>query len=368
MKIGLVSSNRADYSILRPLIKVLNKEKNFNLDFVVTGSHFSKKHGYTFNEINKDKIRINKKIYLNFNSTNDSNLIRNIFPETFNKFYNYLKKSKIKYLILLGDRYEILSIALCSFFLKIPIIHLYGGETTLGSMDNVSRDIISKISKVHLVSNKKYKIKLKKMGIEDKKIHVIGSLAIDNIIESRKKRKYLDEKNHLKEKYFKKNILVTFHPATLENVGYNNQVKNLLRALSKFNNIGIIFTSTNFDPGGNQISKQIKKFIKKNKNSFMVKSLGGEEYYYLMEKVDCVVGNSSSGIMEAPFLNTPTLNIGNRQKGRLMSKSIISTSYNYLPIMRQLKKILNGKKKFKYDLFYGKGGSTKKIIRIFKKL
>ena len=362
MKLGIVTSNRADYSILRPLVKKLKKIKKFKTQLIVTGSHFSKKHGYTVKEILNDKVKIKNKIYTNLDN------LHKTFSDTFIKFHNYLKKSKIKYLILLGDRYEILSVALSSFFLKIPIIHLHGGETTSGSIDNICRDLISKVSNIHLISNIKYKKKLLLLGVKKENIYLVGSLAIDNILYFKNKKSNLFKIKFIKNKNFKKNILVTFHPATLEKINYENQIKSLLKALNKFKEIGIVFTSTNIDPGSNKISRLIKDFISKNKNSIMIKSLGGEDYYSLIQKVDCVVGNSSSGIMEAPFLRTPTINIGNRQKGRLMSKSIINTNYNYNSIYSALKTILYKKKYYKYDFLYGKGGSTKKILNILNKL
>ena len=364
MKIGILSTNRADYSILKPLIKIL--KKNYNVKLVTTGAHFSKKHGNTYQEIVNDKIKIDKKIKIDFSNKFEKNTIDNLFSETFSKFFLFLKKSKFNYMIVLGDRFEVFSVSLCCHFLNIPIIHLYGGEATSGSLDNVFRDLISKLSKFHFVSNVKYKKKLIKDGFSKKKIFVVGSLAIDNIKECLSQQNEIDK--NLVKFLKKKNILITFHPATIEKVSFKNQISNLLLVLRRYKDLGIIFTSTNIDQGGNEITKMIKKFIKDNKNSKLIKSLGGKNYYRLLKKVNCVVGNSSSGIMEAPYLKTPTINIGKRQHGRLMSSSIINTDYSFQSINFAIKKILNSKKSLKYKNYYGQGKSAEKINRIFSQI
>jgi len=365
-KIFVVTSNRADYGLMSNLIFLLKKEKTINLKLIVTGSHLEKKYGYTINEILADKINPDHIIKVPLKTIDPIRNIESItnYMKNFSKFFH---KQKPDLLILLGDRYEIFSIALSAFINKIPIVHLYGGESTLGVFDNFFRYSISKTAKYHLVSNKLYAKKLASLGESKKNIFTVGSLGCENI-------KLMDFENssNLEKKFnfkfLKKNILVSFHPETLSKDYGLKGFNILLASLSKFKDIRIIFTGTNPDIFNQKILKQIKKFNSKNKNSKLIYSMGKRGYLSCVKYCNLLIGNSSSGIIEAPSLNTPSINLGSRQEGRIFAKSVINVKFNKRLIIKQINKILYNKKRKKVINPYYKKNTANEIIRIIKKI
>ena len=348
------------------LIFLLKKEKTINLKLIVTGSHLEKKYGYTINEILADKINPDHIIKVPLKTIDPIRNIESItnYMKNFSKFFH---KQKSDLLILLGDRYEIFSIAVSAFIHKIPVIHLYGGESTHGVFDNFFRYSISKTAKYHLVSNKLYAKKLVSLGENKKNVFTVGSLGCENI-----KRMNFENLNDLEKKFnfkfLKKNILVSFHPETLSKDYGLKGFNILLESLTKFKDARIIFTGTNPDISNQKILKQIKKFISRNKNSKLIYSMGKKNYLSCLKYCNLLIGNSSSGIIEAPSLNTPSINLGRRQEGRIFAKSVTNVRFNKRLITKQIKKILYNKKRKKVINPYYKKNTANEIIRIIKKV
>ena len=366
-KILIFTSTRADYGLFHRLIKKLKKK--YITKLVVSGSHFSKKYGETVKEINSDKIKIFKKIKSNKFDDNNSNIINN-FSETLKKFSVILKDYKFDLIILLGDRYETLSIAITAHLFRIPIAHIHGGELTSGSIDDAMRHSITKLSNLHFVSHKEYKRRVTQLGENPKNIFVVGSLGAENI----QHINYLSKKNLEKQlnfKFLKKNILINFHHETLNLKSQKKQIKEILKSLEKFKDINKIFTMPGIDRGSNLIINEINRFIKKDKNSYLFKSLGYKRYFSLIKNIDLMLGNSSSGILEMPSFKKITINLGDRQHGRLQAKSIINIDISSKKIIQTIKNFYNGKynsrlKKTK-NIYFNKNTSGK-ILQILDKV
>lgn len=369
MKVFVITGSRAEYGILKNLIKELKKDKYFKTNIIVTGMHLSKEFGYTINEILKDKIKVSKKININLASDKPHGIGKSTGTGII-KFSKFFSQNRPDLIVLLGDRFEILAVTVAAYFHNIPIAHLHGGEATEGLIDEGIRHSITKMSQIHFVSTKKYKNRVIQLGESPKNVHLVGAIGIESI----KKNKYLNKdllKKKLKIKFSKRNILVTFHPVTLENNTSEIQFKNLLNSLKKLKNTNIFFTKTNSDTYGKIINRLIDSFEKKNNNCFSFKSLGSQNYLSLIKFVDLVIGNSSSGIIEVPSFKIPTINIGDRQKGRVQSSSTI----NCKPISREITAAINKAylPKFRKKLHtminpYDCGLTSLKIIKKLKKL
>lgn len=370
--ISIISSTRADYGILRNLIFKLQKDKKINLNFYITGSHLLKNFGSTIKEIKKDKIKIKKKIKLKF--SNDTALeISKATTECIKKFANEFYKSKPHLIIILGDRYEIFGVAIAAMFCRIPIAHIHGGESTEGNMDEGIRHAITKISHLHFVSTNKYYNRLVSMGEKKKFIYNVGSLGVENVKSFNFLSKEQLEKK-LKLNFKKKIFVITVHPETLKPESeIKKNILIILKALKKFNDKILIFTKSGADIGYKIIDKEIKNFCKKNKNSFYFKSLGQEVYFSICKIADCVIGNSSSGIIEIPSLSVPTVDIGERQKGRTRGNSVLNTKIDVKSIINSIKKALFIKNllnnnKFKVINPYEKKNTKTNICKILKKI
>jgi GDP/UDP-N,N'-diacetylbacillosamine 2-epimerase (hydrolysing) len=361
-KILFISSSRADYGLLRNLI-LETQRLNPETYLMVTGSHLSKEFGETVFEIKKDRIKkiIKKKILEpKFREKNISNYIERTIKAT----SLIIKKIQPDTLVILGDRYELLGCAIAATIFRVPITHLHGGEITSGAYDDSIRHSISKLSHLHFPVHEKYRNRLIQLGESPKTIFNYGALGAHSIKNINFKSK-VELERELKIKLDKKIFLITFHPTTLEKSKSKFQILNLLSALKKFNNEIKIFTSPNFDHENKVIKNEILNFIKKNKNSFFYSSLGHLNYISLMKISSFVIGNSSSGILETPSLGIPTINIGNRQKGRIISKNIINSNYETKHIVKNIRKaaLLNKKKLQKIGSPFYKKGSPKQIAK-----
>ena len=334
-KIFAFTSTRADYGLQRKLFDRINNDIFFDFNLVVLGTHFYKKFGNTYNEIKKDKFKkiyeiiLPQNLFLNNNSKSFSTIL--------NKSSILLNKNKPDYIILLGDRLEIMSIALSAFILKIPIIHISGGEKTNGSLDDIYRHTISKVSNLHLVSEKPYLKRLLQIGENRNTIHVVGSLATDNISKLNLKSKNIIL-NELNINNNKDIFLINYHPTNETVKSRGIDFRNLLNAVSKFNNVNLVFTSPNSDTGYKIIKDKIDKFVMNHSNAIFIPSLGDENYYSLLKNTKLVIGNSSSGITEAPLYKVISINIGNRQQGRLFNKSIINVNTSEVSIFNGITK------------------------------
>ena len=321
-KIIYLTTSRSDYDLIKPLI-IQNKRTNKIL--LITGSHLEKKFGNTISQIKQDKLNVNKIIKIDIQTKNRQYMINNSIAIGLNKFSKSLIKEKPDLVIILGDRFEALSFAIACYTLKYPIAHLHGGEITKGSLDNGFRNSITKMSRLHFVSNFKHKIRLINMGEKKQDIYDFGSLGVENALKIKLKNKSEIQKK-LKFTMMKNNLLVCFHPNTTfrDKKKIKKEFSDLISALRKFKEIYYIFTSPNNDPGGLEIMHEIKKFVKKNKNAIYFPNLGQKYFFSILKQSDGMIGNSSSGIIECPAYKKGSINIGDRQLGRLKSSSVIN--------------------------------------------
>lgn len=334
-KICFVTGSRADYGLLSHLIKLVEKDRNLKLQVIVTGSHLSKKFGNTMTEIENDKIKIDKKIDILSKNDNPIDILKNT-SSAIEKISLAINQLKPELVILLGDRYEIFSAAISANFMRIPIVHFHGGEVTEGAIDESIRHSISKMSSLHLVSNLLHKKRLIQLGENKMNIHNVGALGIDVIKNTKLVSKEILERK-LKIRFQKKIIVITFHPVTLENNTSEKQINEIFKSFKNIKDTTYVFTVPNADMYGNIIIKLIKIFCKKYKNAFCYKSLGKTNFYSLINISNLFMGNSSSGIIEVPYFKKPIINIGDRQKGRLQSKTIINCKPESKAIIRAIK-------------------------------
>lgn len=366
IRVGVITATRAEYGLLKPVILELNKIKNIDLELIVTGTHLSKKYGYTINEIIADKIKIYKKI--NIISDKNQNII-NIFNNAVAKFNSLLKKNKFDTVVLLGDRYETLGFAIACMFNNVPICHLYGGETTEGAIDEAIRHSITKMSYLHFTSCEEYRKRVIQLGEDPKRVFNVGSTGVENVVNTKTySKKELSEVIGFE---LKKYFVVTYHPVTLKD-NSSKDFKNLLSALDKFSDYQVIFTKSNADSGGSEINRLIDKYVFTHKNSKCFYSLGTKKYLSLVNHSSAVIGNSSSGLTEVPALLVPTVNIGDRQRGRIKVKSVYDCDYSVKSIVSTISQALLAINKIKISdvPFYKKNTSkniAKTISNVFSK-
>jgi UDP-hydrolysing UDP-N-acetyl-D-glucosamine 2-epimerase len=367
--VAIFTSCRGDMGIFTPLIKKIYKSKSINVLLFVGGTHLLKSYGNTIDEIRKNKISITATY--NYHPNKD-----NAFFLSKATNYSGVKLAKIfdkydfDYVCILGDRYERLPIILNSILYKKPIIHLHGGEITEGLIDEQIRHMISKAAHLHFVICDEYKKNLLKIGESSWRVHNSGSLALDNI----KKIKKLSYKKILNDFGLDKNkpfAIMTYHPVTLEfKMSQDEQIQNLFKSI-KDTKIQYLITLPGSEVGSSELIKKIKIEILKNKDRMkLVDSIGFDKLYNLIPHSKFVIGNSSFGIIEVPYFKIPTINIGDRQKGRLAHKSIINTSYKTTSIKKGILKALSPKyvlslKKMKYK--FGNGNAADKIVNIISK-
>ncbi len=367
--ISFVTGSRAEFGLIHSLLKEIQSEKKFKLDLAVTGMHLMREFGLTFKEISKSKIKISKKIKT-ISSIKKKDYIINCLSIGVKKFGDYFRKKKPSLICLPADRHEMLAPAIAAFHQNIPIAHFFGGELSNGSKDDTIRHCLTKLSNLHFVTHPEHKKRVIQLGENPKNVFLVGNMAIDNILSTKFLKKRILEKK-INHKFLKKSILVTYHPISNSLSKTKNELKNLLFALNKLNNIDILFTKPNNDHGSEIVLKMIKNFIKKNKRrAKLYNSFGHEIYYSTVRKVDCVIGNSSSGLTEVPFLGTTSVNIGVRQSGRVSLENIININSNKDVIFTTITKALCGKLKNKdiKNNIYFKNGATKRILKIIGKV
>ncbi|WP_270977556.1 UDP-N-acetylglucosamine 2-epimerase [Campylobacter upsaliensis] len=328
-KIALVSATRAEWYLLWNLAKELEKDEKCELLLLVTGAHLSENFGYTFKEIEKD-FTITKKIPILQDNDGSLSLAKSlaVAVSAFAEAFETLKPDAV---VILGDRYEMLGVASAALMMHIPIIHLCGGELTLGAMDDSIRHSISKMASLHFVSTKAYKKRLMQLGEEEGRIFNVGSLAGENV----KKLKLLSKKELESELdlSLKNFLLITYHSETLNLQNTKKEVQILLDFLDTLKDITLIFTKANADENGLLINQALENYCLKNSHKAkLFDNLGALKYLSALKHAKAVVGNSSSGICESGFFKTPCINIGDRQKGRIRGDNIIDCK------MKDLKK------------------------------
>ena len=360
-KIVIYTASRSEYGILKSIIFNLDRSKKCETRVLVSGTHLEKKFGNTIEEIKSDNIKSIIKIKTLKNSTSKKNISYAI-SEGVIKISKFFENFKPDIVLLVGDRFELIAVATSCLIYNIPIAHIHGGELTYGLIDDYVRHSITKMSTFHFASNKKYRKRIIQMGENKRDVLCTGSPSVDLI----KKIEFINKKkleDLLKINFLEKIFLVTYSPISTNRVQTEIEINNLLKALSAFYHFTIIFTLPNYDIYSDLITKKIELFCKKNKNSYFFKSLGHTNYLSLVKISNLVIGNSSSGILEVPYLKTFTINIGERQLGRIMPKSVFNSSVNVKNIQKLILKILairNKSQFFKINLF-GNGKASKKI-------
>ena len=322
-KIAVVTATRAEYGLLMPVIRELRKYENnaFKADLIVTGTHLSEQYGMTVHEIEADGLRIDHQIDVSVKSSSALDISKNQ-AEVLVKFAALFAKEKYNAVLLLGDRYEAMSIAIAAGNTRIPVFHLCGGDTTEGALDEWIRHSITKISYLHFVTNEESRKRVIQLGEAPERVFNFGSTSRDNILHvaDMTKEKALASVGLTDCKY----AICTYHPVTMENENLEEQIVSFLNAMKAFPDLQFIVTKSNADQGGAKINELLDEAAKKIDNLHVFTSLGIRRYLSLMKYAEFVLGNSSSGIIETPAFHVPTVNIGDRQRGRLQSKSIIN--------------------------------------------
>ena len=333
-KLAIVTATRAEYGLLSRLIRMFKTSDKIDTQLIATGSHLSKEYGMTIQEIEKDGIIVDKRIDILSNNNSEYGVSETI-SNAIKYFSAYFEEFRPDAILVLGDRYEILAICIAAINYKIPIIHLYGGEATLGALDELIRNAITKLSILHFTSTEEYRNRVIQMGEEPSRVYNVGSLGVENIKEiqllSRSELEY-----ELKVK-LDRYAVMTYHPTTTEKDILQKQIDEMLRVMVNNPQIVFICTKANADVGGAKINVALKDAANKYNNIILFDSLGIKKYLSAVKYCDFVIGNSSSGIIEVPTFHVPTINIGNRQKGRIQAKSVINCSYKYEDIQQAIK-------------------------------
>jgi len=366
-KICVITGTRADYGLLYWLMKEINVDNALVLQVVVTGMHLSEEFGNTYQQIEKDGFTIDKKVDISLTSDTELAISKSMglgvigFADVFNKLQPDL-------IVVLGDRFEIFSAVSAALIAKIPVAHLHGGVVTEGVIDESIRHSITKMSHLHFAATDEYRNRIIQLGEQPDKVFHVGGLGIDNINKLKLLSK-ADFENTINFELGEKNILITFHPVTLEKSTSGMQFQALLDSISELKNTKIIFTKANADTDGRVINTMIDDYVAKHDNTIAFTSMGQLNYLSALQFMDAVVGNSSSGLIEAPSFKIGTIDIGDRQKGRIKTDSVISC----LPKKRNIDSAFNKmySEEFqntldKVENAYGKGGASKEIVNIIK--
>jgi GDP/UDP-N,N'-diacetylbacillosamine 2-epimerase (hydrolysing) len=367
-KICVITGTRADFGLLKDLIRAMNSDDEINLQLIATGMHLSPEFGETFREIELAGIKIDLKLETLLSSDSSVGVSKSIGLGiiSFSEAFESLKPDIV---LLLGDRFEIFAAATAALVARIPIAHLHGGEVTTGSIDDSFRHAISKMSNIHLVANEKYRKRLMQMGENPNLIFTVGGLGAE-FLEGFKPLSKQELEKKFNFKFLKKNLLITFHPETAVSGLASKHISELLSALSNREDTLLIFTFPNADAEGRLIIDEVKKFTTKTKNSIYFSSLGHSAYLSLASLVDGVVGNSSSGILEVPSLGKATVNIGSRQLGRLYADSVINCGNEQAEIEQAIDEMYSEDFQVKLkDVInpYYVGDTTKMVIKILKR-
>ncbi len=320
-KICVVTGSRAEYGLLRLLMQKVIDDPNLILQTIVTGMHLSLDHGNTYLEIEDDGFLIDRKVPILCGLDTPVGVARSM-GIGISDIAVALDELKPDLVVLLGDRFEVFAAASAALIAKIPVVHIHGGELTGGNFDDSLRHSISKMSHLHFVAAEEYRSRVIQLGEHPDRVFNVGGLGIDVISKvDLMSRKQIEESTRYK--FQDLNLLVTFHPVTLEIDLGVSQLTEMLEALNSMPDVGLMFSSPNADTNGSVFSDVISDYIRDRKNAAMVKSLGSRQYISCIAQFDGVIGNSSSGLLEAPSLNKGSIDIGNRQKGRLASSSVI---------------------------------------------
>lgn len=367
-KICIMTATRAEYGLLKPIIKKLQEIGIFDVRVAVTGAHLSVKLGLTYKQIEQDGIHIDKKIHILSNS-DTSKSISKAMASTISQFADYFDDIAPDLLIVLGDRYEALAVCIAAMNAHIPIAHLHGGEVTQGATDEAMRHSITKMSHLHFTATEEYMRRVVQLGEHPNTVFYVGSTGCETIQDLN-----LMDKDQLEQEigfsFGKRTAMLTFHPVTLEKDSSQAQFSNLLDALDAFPSLKVIITKANADAGGSIINRMIDNYASKHPDKAKAyASLGQLRYYSALQYCDVVIGNSSSGIIEAPSFHVPTVDIGDRQKGRTAAVSLIHCTPDKKDIIKALNTAFSEdfKRVAQHSSNpYSKSGSASEIVSIIQ--
>lgn len=367
-KICVITGTRAEFGLLRPLIELIAYDKELQLQLIATGMHLSPEFGYTLNEITEAGFMVDKKVECLLSSDSSIGVSKTIALAV-SGFADALDELAPDLVVVLGDRTEILGAVIATAMANIPIAHLHGGETTEGAYDEAIRHSITKFSHLHFISTEAYRKRVIQLGEHPDTVFNVGAIGLDAI----KKLPLLDKASFEQAIGFKlkeRNILITYHPVTLEKEAPIETFENILTALDELTDTALIFTHANSDKNGRIINKMITEYVSDHKDKAVeFKSLGQLRYLSALQFVDFVIGNSSSGMTEVPAFYIPTINIGDRQKGRINCESIINSNNSLEDIKKSITFALDKtfrEKIQQQELLYGNGTAAEKILQIIK--
>jgi UDP-N-acetyl-D-glucosamine 2-epimerase, UDP-hydrolysing len=338
-RIGIMTGTRAEYGLLKSLMQEINKDNDLELYLIVSGMHLSPEFGMTYKEIEEDGFEINAKVEMLLSSDSPAGISKSIGLGVIG-FADEFQRADLDMLILLGDRYEALSAAISAMVMRIPIAHLHGGELTEGAIDEGIRHSITKMSYLHFTSTEEYRRRVIQLGENPERVFCVGAIGVENI----KKINLMTKEELERSIHFEideNTVIVTYHPVTLENNTVEEQFLNLLEVLDRNPKIRMIFTKANADTNGRIVNELIDKYVAQNSEracAFM--SLGQKRYLSALKYCRIVIGNSSSGIIEAPSFGKPIINIGDRQKGRICADSVINCGYTQQEIQQAMETAL----------------------------
>lgn len=362
-KIAVVTATRAEYGLLTPLIQRINEDDELELDLIVTGAHLSEKQGHTIDNIKEDGFPITHEIPI-LDEDNTSYGVSLAMAKAIKGFAGCFRDDRPDMLLVLGDRTEMLGVASAAMNERIPIAHIHGGEVTEGAVDDCVRHALSKLSYLHFTSTEVYRNRVIQLGENPDRVYNVGALGTENIL---KQKLMLEEeiRNNLEIPLNTRYAVVTFHPVTLEDNTIEQQIEMLCKVMEERNDIFYIVTASNVDMGGDAANVMLKRYCENHENTRFFYSLGMKRYLSAVRYAAFVLGNSSSGILEAPVLGTPTVNIGIRQKGRLMTDTVINCRTDASEILNAIRKaeMMN----HQATNFYGDGTTSEKIVEIMKK-
>lgn len=366
-KICIITGTRAEYGLLRWVMQGIKDDQDLTLQIIVTGMHLSPEFGLTYRQIEQDGFQIDRKVEMLTSSDTAVGIAKSMGLGLIG-MADALNELKPDLIVVLGDRYEIFAAVAASLATCIPIAHLHGGETTEGAFDEALRHSITKMSHLHFVAAEEYRQRVIQLGEHPERVFLVGGLGIDSI----KHLKLLGRtelEDSLGIKLASKNLLVTFHPVTLETATAADQMAELLMALAELKETQLIFTLPNADTDGRIMARMIAQFVEQHSNACAYTSLGQLRYLSCIAHVDGVVGNSSSGLLEAPSFRKGTINIGDRQRGRLQATSVINCEPTNKSIAAAVEKLYSAD--FQQGLSfvrnpYGEGGASEKIVETIK--
>ena len=365
-KICVATGSRAEYGILRGLMKAIKNDPDLTLQVIATNQHLSKLQGETYKEIERDGFTIDYKVYMaDDDAPDNANTTSKSISRGVSGFADAFDALKPDLLLILGDRYEMLAVASTALIYKIPIAHLHGGEITEGAFDDAIRHAITKMSHLHFTSTEAYRKRVIQLGEQPDRVFNVGALGVENVL----KNDFMSKDEIEQTLGFRMTdncFFCTYHPVTLSNISSETQVLNLLQALDSYQDYHIIFTYSNSDTNSQIIIRRIQEYVDRDKDRCMfIPSLGQRCYFSALKYVKAVLGNSSSGIIEVPSFGIPTLDIGDRQKGRIAADSVIHCGYSTEEIKEGLAKVTAYKEKA-IDNPYYKEGTCDAILKVIK--